>query len=69
MLLAAVQRLTADGDLKCQINSDVTNRSHTPAPVVVTTLALLLAPSPLVVYAATVTEYVVSGNRPVMMAS
>ncbi len=27
-----------------------------PAPVVVTTLALLRAPSPLVVYAATVTE-------------
>lgn len=29
---------------------------HTPAPVVVTTLALLRAPSPLVVYAATVRE-------------
>lgn len=43
--------------------------THTPAPVVVATLALLRAPSPLVVYAATVTEQVVSGSRPAIKAS
>lgn len=44
-------------------------KTNLPAPVVVTTLALLRAPSPLVVYAATVTEYEVSACNPVMKAS
>lgn len=49
--------------LTCYTNTPI------PAPVVVTTLALLRAPSPLVVYAATVTEYDVSACKPVMKAS
>lgn len=42
---------------------------HTPAPLVVTTLALLSAPSPLEVKAARATEYEVSGSREDITAS